>query len=380
MKTLDINKKFHSAGIRKTILVVMVILIFITSYSCREDEQFLPSDGVKETSLLKKATIIDCESQCINPGNPVYFEKSESKTVTWGNPRQPKINTVEITFYNTLNHFILKVISTSGWSDLVIDGISSWVNGPVSSGVWGEYSVELPSGWSACDDYHFSLQVAGNGPPALFDVQYNLIGECKKGIFTDERDGNTYNWVQIGNQIWMAENLNYGTSIDGATHQLNNDIIEKYCLGSSNNDCNLYGGLYQWNEMMNYTNYEKSRGICPEGWHIPDKADWQTLLDKIDSEGYFSLSGKVLKSSFGWITYSGIDGNGTDIYGFCALPGGAGGWGSPAYHAGCARFWSSTPYWNIYIEWWQANLSWYNLNNLNPNVASAGMSVRCIKD
>lgn len=90
-------------------------------------------------------------------------------------------------------------------------------------------------------------------------------------------EGQNYSTVQIGNQCWMAENLNVGIQIDGSMNQTNNAQIEKYCHDNHPLKCNDYGGYYQWNELMNYNNVEGSQGICPVGWHIPSDDEWKLL-------------------------------------------------------------------------------------------------------
>ncbi|MEI6850908.1 MAG: FISUMP domain-containing protein [Candidatus Saccharibacteria bacterium] len=84
--------------------------------------------------------------------------------------------------------------------------------------------------------------------------------------------------VTIGTQTWMAKNLNVGTKIDGLLlHQSDNSILEKYCYDNDENNCNLYGGLYGWDEMMGYTTTEPNQGICPTGFHVPLYSEWATL-------------------------------------------------------------------------------------------------------
>jgi uncharacterized protein (TIGR02145 family) len=95
--------------------------------------------------------------------------------------------------------------------------------------------------------------------------------------FTDPRDGKSYLTVQIGSQCWMAENLNVGQRINGSENQTNNSTIEKYCYDDNGNSCDQYGGLYQWDEMMQYTTIEMTQGVCPKGWHIPSDNEWQEL-------------------------------------------------------------------------------------------------------
>ena len=87
--------------------------------------------------------------------------------------------------------------------------------------------------------------------------------------FTDGRDGKTYTSVQIGTQCWMKENLNVGTRINGSSNQTNNGVVEKYCFNNLESNCDVYGGLYQWNELMQYVSTQGVKGICPLDWHIP---------------------------------------------------------------------------------------------------------------
>jgi uncharacterized protein (TIGR02145 family) len=94
---------------------------------------------------------------------------------------------------------------------------------------------------------------------------------------TDVRDGKKYPTVQIGSQCWMAANLDIGTRIIGTKNPSDNDTIEKYCWGDNPDSCLVHGGLYTWDEMMDYTTYEGSRGICPAGWHIPSDEEIKEL-------------------------------------------------------------------------------------------------------
>lgn len=93
----------------------------------------------------------------------------------------------------------------------------------------------------------------------------------------DIRDGKKYPTVQIGNQCWMAKSLNVGNMISGLTFPANNGIIEKYCYDDDPLNCETYGGLYTWHEMMNYYSHEGARGICPEGWHVPSDNEIKQL-------------------------------------------------------------------------------------------------------
>jgi uncharacterized protein (TIGR02145 family) len=97
--------------------------------------------------------------------------------------------------------------------------------------------------------------------------------------------GQTYRTVQIANgpdvQCWMAENLNVGTMLLSNIGVQNNNLAEKYCYDDDPNNCTVYGGLYHWDEMMQYDYLLPAQGICPTGWHIPSDEEWCTLTRKI---------------------------------------------------------------------------------------------------
>lgn len=86
-----------------------------------------------------------------------------------------------------------------------------------------------------------------------------------------------YPTILIGGQCWMAENLNIGQMTLSATNHENNNVIEKYCYDNDPANCAIYGGLYQWDEAMQYTTVESPRGICPEGWHLPSDNEFKIL-------------------------------------------------------------------------------------------------------
>jgi len=85
------------------------------------------------------------------------------------------------------------------------------------------------------------------------------------------------NWITIGTQRWAKANLDVGTMVTGVTSQTNNGTIEKYCYGDAPANCTAYGGLYQWDEAMQYVTTESTRGICPVGSHIPSDNEWKIL-------------------------------------------------------------------------------------------------------
>jgi len=132
--------------------------------------------------------------------------------------------------------------------------------------------------------------------------------------FTDSRDNKTYKRVKIGNQIWMAENLNY-------------DVTGSKCLDDDPANCAAYGKLYDW---------PAAKAVCPSGWHLPSDAEWTQLTTYVGGE---LTAGTKLKSSTGWFN----NGNGTDDFGFSALPGSYGSSdGSFASNVHNGYWWSAT--------------------------------------
>ncbi len=127
--------------------------------------------------------------------------------------------------------------------------------------------------------------------------------------FEDERNNQSYATIKIGDQCWMQENLNIGTLINSSSNQSDNSIIEKYCFSDNETNCDIYGGLYQWNEAMEYDE-ENIEGICPDGWHIPTYNDWNTLINfvKEDNENICDSNSDYIAKSLasnsnwdGWI-------------------------------------------------------------------------------
>ena len=95
-------------------------------------------------------------------------------------------------------------------------------------------------------------------------------------------EGKTYSTIEIGTQCWFKENLNVGIRINGSQNQTNNSIKEKYCYNDLEANCDVYGGFYQWDETMQYTNTEGAQGLCPAGWHVPTNDEWCTLATFLD--------------------------------------------------------------------------------------------------
>lgn len=219
---------------------------------------------------------------------------------------------------------------------------------------------------------------------SLWNIGYTLSVWYCGNAFEDPRDGQTYNTVQIGSQCWFAENLNIGTRIDGANNQTDNSTIEKYCYSDDDANCTTYGGLYQWDEMMQYVTTESEQGICPDGWHLPTDGDWKTMemelgmsQSQADAVNWRGIDeGEKMKSTSGWNN----NGNGTNSSGFNALPGGLrSSGGSFLYLGNYGYWWSSTEDSGTYA--WHRSLSYgYDQVGRGYDGKTYGFSVRCLKD
>ena len=210
------------------------------------------------------------------------------------------------------------------------------------------------------------------------------------GTPTVTYEGQVYNTIQIFSQCWMKENLNVGVRIDSFENQTNNNTIEKYCLNNSEDSCYLYGGLYQWDEMMSYATIEGGQGICPDGWHIPSEPEWQILLGSVDTEYgigdsvwmSFSLYngkdvGLHLKSINGWANI----GNGLNSFGFSVFPNGRrstdGSFG--AYSRIYGYLWTSRGYLNNYA-YFRKLAEFSDGVHRGGYSREYGMGVRCIRN
>jgi len=208
-------------------------------------------------------------------------------------------------------------------------------------------------------------------------------GTLDLGNFTIERfcpgmptvlyEGKTYHTVQIGSQCWLKENLNAGIMINSSTpadSMTNNGILEKYCYNNDTANCTTYGGLYQWDEAMQYVTTQGTKGICPAGWHIPSRIEFETLKAILNNDGN---SLKAIGQGTGL-------GAGTNTSGFSALLSGnrsdGGFFVSLTYEA---YIWSSNEIgadnaYNLDLYYGGSDIGLYY------NYKEYGFSVRCIKD
>jgi uncharacterized protein (TIGR02145 family) len=172
------------------------------------------------------------------------------------------------------------------------------------------------------------------------------------GTFTDPRDGKVYGWVQIGQQVWMSENIAF-EPVTGNWWVYNNN---PYYTPK-------YGYLYDWQTALQ---------VCPPGWHLPDDTEWTRLESFI---GGSNIAGGKLKTTSGWSN----NGYGTDDLGFSALPGGMRKqYGEFSYLGITGRWWTSTEYSSnraIYRR-----LYFYKSSVTDGELKHSGLSVRCLRN
>ena len=252
-----------------------------------------------------------------------------------------------------------------------------------------ESSSSIGEAASSSSSFELNCSVFSEGESGW---NWDVPKECRfnstitYGSMTDPRDKKVYKTVKIGDQTWMAENLNYADSTKTPS------LLERsWCYSNKVENCDVAGRLYTWAAAIDSVKlataadnpqdcgYGKTcslsatvRGICPDGWHLPTKTEWETLFDEVGGQ---STAGKILKSQAGWYN----NGNGTDAYGFSALPAGL------RYYTGIfdgggdyAYFWSATENFN------QAYYMYLYSDNEDANLYAYykdyAYSVRCLKD
>jgi len=293
----------------------------------------------------------ECEPCILPPVEDSIILTENTITWTW-----TSVDGAEGYKYNTQNNY----------STATDNGLNTTF---VQNGTFcGEQTYEL---------YVWAYKDCGGSLHARFDVFAEeacpwLCGD----ILTDNRDNKNYETIQIGLQCWMKQNLNYETS-------------NSACYANNNSNCNIYGRLYSWAEVMNSsssssTNPSNVQGICPEGWHLPSDNEWKQLeiflgmsQAQADAQDYRgSNQGSQIKSSTGWIS-----GNGTNSSGFTALPGGTNpisDWSDA--HIGRSGFWWTSTESSDTHAWYRR--LWEGSSGINryPAGKNSGYSIRCLKN
>lgn len=205
-------------------------------------------------------------------------------------------------------------------------------------------------------------------PFSSSSIQYSTL--------TDERDNQTYKTVVIGNQEWMAENLNFETD-------------SSWCYDMLPENCEKYGRLYQWQAVVDRpyaecgmkhecTVEEPAQGICPNGWHVPSAAEWDSLIAYTGMRtGGKEGSARTLKAEGAWSNWTGLD-----RLGFSALPAGSRDYYAPTF----SSIHEFTAFWTSTAEKYGMSAQHYVFSDESHDVLGwseykdAALSLRCVKN
>jgi len=264
--------------------------------------------------------------------------------------------------------------STIPSSSSVVPSSSSVL--PSSSSILPSSSSVVPSSSSVLPSSSSVLPSSSSVVPSSSSssVQCSNAGN---GTFIDTRNDKEYGYVTICSQTWMAENLNFAVS-DGNS-KCGGTNSGSHLSNDNTSACDTYGRLYNWATALT---------VCPNGWHLPSRMEWEVMTDYIGGD---ATEGKKLKATYGW----NGDLNGTDDYGFEALPGGIGTPYNPDY-SNISLIWSNP---SLTGNWWSATESSDNSDNAyrrimngvsaaladkaswNDNYSKVSFSsVRCVKN
>jgi uncharacterized protein (TIGR02145 family) len=242
--------------------------------------------------------------------------------------------------------------------------------------------------YSTAGSYTVTL-TAYNGFGYDVEIKSDYITVVAGEIFTDSRDGNSYYWLQIGSQVWMAENLAYLPSVSpssagsGTAQYFYVYGYEGTSVSAAKATVNYttYGVLYNWPAAMNGASSSSSnpsgvQGVCPSGWHLPGYAELTQLTDYL---GGASVAGGKLKEA-GYDHWLSPNEGATNSSGFTALPGGYVHGGGFFISVGNQGFWWSATESDASDAWFRG----LDYDRASVGLASyykyGGTSVRCVRD
>jgi uncharacterized protein (TIGR02145 family) len=326
-----------------------------------------------------------------DPTNATTFftgQPCETYILRWtiSTPCNESLDEINVEFYNT------PTVSDAGPDQGNIQGNTAILQANSPENGLGVWSIISGEGGSIQNPENPGSLFIGQ-QDGLYELQWEISTECISSRDTviigfgnaficgfplvDSRDNQQYETVQIGEQCWMRENLNTGEEIHGSLEMANNSIIEKYCYNNDPSNCDIYGAMYQWNEMMQYDTIAGIQGICPDGWHIPTDDEWDALITYL---GGSAVAGGKLKET-GLEHWVSPNTGATNSSGFTGLPAGnryaSGDFGNMGYKC---SLWSSTKH--IAPDYAYGRHLSYNKAKVDRNDDSKayGMPVRCIKD
>ena len=370
----------------KTLMVALATLLIgsLCFFACQKDEPISGKPDTAEHIQLKTEQVEpDCNTHCINPDEEVYFEKTDQQSITWAGPDDDKFSkTIYVVYYNILTHFVLKVKSTNGIADILVDGESvKDFDGTIAENTWHEFTFPLSDDWQACDPWSFELQITGYGPPAYLSVEYQLVGECSWPRDTETLVVDVYN--PVTGKTWMDRNLGasraatsstdaeaygdlyqWGRPADG--HQKRNSPTTTTL---SNTDQPGHGGFilspvwdphrYDWRIPQNDNLWQGVNGVnnpCPTGYRLPTEAELNAeRLSWSSNNSAGALASPLMLPVAGFRYFSN---------------------GSLYFVGSFGHYWSST------VDGTYSRFLFFNSSSasLGSNYRAFGYSVRCLKD
>lgn len=365
-------KNLNFISVRNLLVIPVLFSISLTFVLLSSCEKEIETATTEDTFM---------PVQEMKSGDPVLYFGHETFTREKGAPITEIIPITNPAFSSFDDQFVVNVQNGDGYENLVsravikIDGTE--IFGPSQFNRQITFiSVDITG---LMEDSELEVTLYGT-PGAYIDLWIDgyLLWECGDPL-VDSRDDKSYNTVLIGNQCWMAENLNYETA-------------NSWCYNDVPENCDTYGRLYNWIAVMNgeassSASPSSVQGICPDGWHVPSDNEWKVLEGTVDTQygvgdpiwddynyrGYDA--GKRLKTVLGWYQNSG-----TDYFGFSAIPGGfQDNFGLSLQIGNLAYFWSATE---------QGNTLAFgrSLNYVSDQVSRYDdykdyrFSLRCVKD
>ena|GEM_PF-1961534 len=356
-----------------SLFISAVLLMALTFHSCENDEMFYESENIELKSSVISEIYLDYPEDAVAAGE--NFDITFYSTC--GRIMIERGFTGDVDEYGVINNKVYTGLTCDTenllWEAVGLDEFETCEGATITENLTepGTYvyraklnlKAKNKSGCTNCKDF------AGN-KYECFTITV-AEGGGNENTFTDARDGKVYNWVQIGTQIWMAENLSYNL----AGSRAYNDDEAKAAI---------YGRLYTWGQA-------NEGGACPAGWHVPSMAEWETLISYIETNSaVYGNVAKALASQDYWTEwflptypFPGSNPALNNSSGFNARPAGWYSYAWNAYDGETFRteFWSSDP--GDFLEElpnyvgiiWDVDHVFTALGSPND-----GLSIRCIKN
>lgn len=318
----------------RVLILIISLAMFFTS--CGDDGSGVNSfEQTRETSLL----VDDANSSSsvdVLPSSAMVNESSSSKNLDESSSSAESSSSEK---KELLSSSAEKEKSSS--SEVLDESSSSMKNENSSSSV----KTAESSSAEIFDESSSSVVYSSSVISTVMSI-YNATNNT----LTDLRDNIVYKTVTIGDQVWMAENLNFEYQTG----------TNSFCYNDSEKFCNLYGRLYI---------EESKNNVCPENWHLPDSIEWKILFD------FTGNKNEVLKANSSWSNWQNKDANGTNEYNFSVFAGGNKNRQTYSGYGTSATFWIKGSYWTVRITRINDNSPYYSLRD-----DFSAHAIRCIKD